>query len=377
MPSFSNIKQLLKRFELKPIVPRPDRWPVSKITAFYGADSPTTPAFIKNISSGGIYLGTQEPLAEGQLLSLKLQLEGDPELVSDLRITIQAKVVRKDEFGIGLTFVPLPGLTPALWEVLVRGTVVLTDPEHVIQMFRTLRTVLFLSQICPSGAEDAIALLHGNLEQSRSETLFKIAFGAENALAANPDYERMRADPKLVANILREGSWAADELTTNLWQGLFLSSCSLDEADNSNQFFADLLIQITPRQAVIFTYACECVLKSTPSPSAPSTASVVLGPEKIVQVAGIHDLTRIATDLAYLFNLGLIQNVFDFTSYSDFDRFDITPTHLALELYNRCHGQRGKIDPEYLAAASKHLTEFLPHPIPLTQEENTPLAPQS
>lgn len=377
MPLFSGIKQLFKRFELNPIVPRSDRWPVSKITAFYGAESPTTRAFIKNISSGGIFLGTEEPLAEGQLLSLKLQLEGDPKLVSDLRITIQAKVVRKDELGIGLMFVPLPGLNPALWEVLVRGTVVLTDPEHVIQMFRTLRTVLFLSRICPSGAEDALALLHGNLEQNRSETLFKIAFGAENTLAADPGYERMRALPKLVATILREGSWAADELTTNLWKGLFVSSCSLDEADDSNQIFADMLIHITPRQAVIFTHACECVLNSTPAPGDLGSASVVLGPEEIVKVAGMHDLARIATDLAYLFNLGLVQNVFDFTSYSEFDRFDITPTQLGLELYNRCHGQRDKIDPEHLAAAIKHLTTFLPQPTPITQEECIPLVPKS
>ncbi len=377
MPSFSNFKHLLKRFELHPVVPRPDRWPVSKIAAFYGAESPTTPAFIKNISSGGIYLGTEESLAEGQLLFLKLQLEGDPKLVSDLQITIQAKVVRKDEFGIGLMFVPPPGLNPALWEVLVRGTVVLTDPEHVIQMFRTLRTVLFLSRICPSGAEDAIALLHGNLEQNRSETFFKIAFVAEDTLAADPNYERMRAHPKLVASILREGSWAPDELTTNLWKGLFVSSCSLDEADDSNEIFAEVLIHITPRQAAIFTHACKRVLDSTPAPFDLSSASVVLNPDEIVQVAGMHDLTRIATDLAYLFNLGLIQNVFDFTSYSEFDRFDITPTQFGLELYNRCHGQRGKIDPSHLAAASKHLSTLLPQPIPGTQEECIPLAPKS
>jgi hypothetical protein len=377
MPSFSNIDHLLKRFGLNPIVPRPDRWPVSRISAFYGADAPTTPAFIRNIGSGGIYLETEEPLAEGQLLSLKLQLEGDPNLVSDLRITIKATVVRKDEFGVGIMFVPLPGLNPDLWEVLVRGTVVLTDPGHVIPIFRTLRTVLFLSRICPSGAEEAIALLHGNLEQNRSETLFKIAFGAENSLAADPDYERMRAHPELVTTILREGSWAADELTTNLWKGLLISSCSLDQADDSNRIFAQILIHITPRQAAIFTHACERVLNTMPAPSTLNSASVVLSPEEIVQVAGMHDLTRIATDLAYLFNLGLIQNVFDFTSYSDFDRFDITPTQLGLELYSRCRGQRGKIDPEHIAAASKLLTTLLPQPTPGTQEILIPYASKS
>ncbi len=377
MSSLREIKQLLKRFELRPVVPRPDRWPVSKIKAYYGAEFPTAPASIRNISSSGIFLETKEPCAEGQLLPIKLQLEGDPKLVSDLRITIKATVVRRDESGIGLKFLPIPGLDPALWGILVRGTVALTDPGNVIQIFRALRAVLFLSRICPSGADDAIALLHGNLGESRAETLFKIAFGAENALESDPDYERMRALPELVARILREGSWAADELATDLWKGLFISSCSPDEADDSNQIFVELLIHITPSQARILTHACERILNAMPACSDLSSASVVLGPDEIVPIAGLYDLTRIATDLAYLFNLGLIRNVFDFTSYSEFDRFDITPTQLGLDLYNRCHGLRCKIAPEHIAAASKHLNRFLPRPSPDTQEELISPAPKS
>ncbi len=375
MSWLSKFKRELEEIDTK--ASQPDEWPVTGLTAFYGPQFPTKPASIKCISSIGIYLDIQEPLPVGQIVTLRLQMEGNPELSSELEIMIEAQVAHQDEIGVRLSFLLPPGLDAALWEALVRSIAVLTDPDRVAQVFRTLRTVLFLCRLCPSGAEEAILLLDGHLDKDRTTTLFKIAFAAENLLTADPDVDRMRAHPKLAANLLRDGSWALDELTTQLWVGLLISSCSVDEPDDCNQIFADLLIQITPHQATIFTFACECALNSEPEPDDFIPAPVVVGPDEIVQLTGMHDLTRNATELAYLFNLGLIQNVFDFTSYRDFDRFDITPSRLGLELYCHSHGHRGKVDPKLVAAAKEHLAVFLPPPIPSVFENFTPFVPDS
>jgi len=376
MAWLSKFKRTLEELDQK-VPPQPDGWPVTGLTAFYGLDFPTTPAPIKYISSRGIYLDIQEPLPVDQIVTLRFQMEGNPELSSDLEIMIQAQVAQQEEFGLRLSFLLPPGLDAALWEVLIRGITTLANPDQVAPLFRTLRTVLFLCRLCPSGAKEAILLLDGNLDQDRATTLFKIAFAAENLLTADPDVDRMRADPKLVANLLRDGSWAPDELTSQLWAGLFVSSCSLDEADDSNQILVDLLIQITPHQAMILTHACERALSSAPASGDFIPASIVLSPDEIVHLTGVHDLSRNATELAYLFNLGLIQNVFDFTSYCDFDRFDVTPSHLGLELHRHCRGQRGKIDPQLVADAGQHLAVFLPPPIPSVFENFTPFVPDS
>jgi hypothetical protein len=343
----------------------------------YGRQFPSTPATVKYISPDSVYLDHQEPLPVGQVVALTLQMERDPESSSELKIKIQAQVACKDEFGVKLSFLLPQGLDAALWEVLVRDIALLSNRDQVVEVFRTLRTVLFLCRLCPSGAEEAILLLGGHLDQDRTTTLCKIAFAAESLLNADPDVGRMRAHPKLVANLLRDGSWAPDDLIAQLWVGLFVSSCSVDEPGDANQIFVDLLIQITPLQARILTHACERALSSAPATSDFISASVVLSPREIVQLTGMYDLSRNATDLAYLFNLGLIQNVFDFTSYRDFDRFDITPTRLALELYRRCHGQRGKIDPQLAATAREHLAFFFPPPLPCAMESFAALSPDS
>jgi hypothetical protein len=268
-------------------------------------------------------------------------------------------------------------MDPDLCGALVRDIVSLTDPDQVAEVFRTLRTVLFLYRLCESQADEAILLLGGHLDTERTATLFKIAFAAENLLAAKPDSGRMRAHSKLVANILREGSWAPDDMTLKLWAGLLASSCSVDAPDDSNQIFVDLLVHITPTEARIFLRGCERALSSAPGPENSASGSIVLSPREIVQLTGVYDLSRNATDLAYLFNLGLIQNVFDFTSYHDIDSFDITPSSLGLELYKHCHSHCEKIDPHLVETAREHLAVFFPPPIPSAFENFTPLSPDS
>lgn len=373
----SGLKRTLQRLG-EPEVHRPERWPVTGLTAFYGLQTPSTPAPVRDISATGIYLIIREPLQVGQIVNLKLQREGKPESSAELELVLQARVVRQDEFGVGFFFVLPPGLDPAVWEVLARGIVVIADPDEVIGVFRALRTVLFVCRLCHSGAEEATRLLGGQeLDHDRAAALFKMARSAENLIAADPDADRLRANPKLVATLLRDGSWAPDELTTQLWVGLFVSSCTVDEADDSNQILAEMLVHISPPQARILTHACERALSSAPESGDFTPPPVVLSPGEIQKLTGVTDLTRSSTDLAYLFNMGLIQNLFDFTSYRDFDSFDITPSRLGIELYRHCHGQRGKIAPELVAAAREHLTIFFPPPLPNVFENYTPFKADS
>lgn len=355
---------------------RAERWPTHGLIAFYGVDAPSTQAEIKNISSSGIYLAIHQTLSVGQLLKLKIQYDGGPELSSELQLTLEALVARQDEFGAGLAFVPPSGLDPSVWAVLVRGIAVLTNREQVVDVFRTLRTVLFLCRLCPTGAEEAIVLLDGGLDPDRTSTLFKIAHAVEAKLAADPDAARLHAHPKVVASVLRNGSWAPNEMMTQFWIGLFLSSCSVEEPDDSNEILTELLIHLTPFQAAIFKHACERALSSA-TPGDPASVSVVLNADEITKLTGITDLGRNAGDLAYLFNLGLLRKLFDFTSYREIETFDITPSELGITIYRHCLGQRSKLDPRLAAKAREHLEIFLPPPIPSAFDNFKPYQPDS
>jgi hypothetical protein len=349
----------------QPLHPRADRRNAPGLAASFELDSAATPAGIKDISASGVYLFTEKRLPTGELITLVIrQKEGKPEDSSELQFSVHARVARKGADGVGLSFVLPPGLDADLWGVLVRNIAVLTNRDQIAHMFRTLRAFLFMCRLCQSEAEEAITLLGGQLDSEHTETLFKIAFATEKLLASEPDADRMRAHPKLVANILREGSWAYDDLMKKLWTGLLASSCSVDAPDNSNQVFVNLLIHVTPVEARILSHACERAMGSAPGARISPSSAIVLNAKEMIELTGVYDLNRIATDVAYLFNLGLIEKLYDFTSYRDVESFDITPSSLGLELYKHCHGSREKIAPHLVKAANAHLRNFLPQAQP-------------
>jgi hypothetical protein len=380
MAWLKDLKRAIDRFgEVE--TPRAERHPAHGLEAQYGAPTPNLPAGIKDISSSGIYLFTEKRLSTGELVTLLFKEEGQPENSTDLQFSVHARVARQGEDGLGLSYVLPAGLNMDLWGVLMRNIVSLTDQRQIDDMFRTLHTILFLCRLCGAEAEEAILLLGMDLHPDRTATLLKIVHTAENLLASQPGAERMSAHPKLVANILRDGSWAPDEPTMQLWAGLLVSSCSAETPGNSNQVLVDLLVHLTPTQSKIFILGCERTLSSAPGSDNSAPASIVISPKEMIDTTGEHDMTRAATDVAYLFNLGLIRKVCNFSSYQEFDSFDITPSDLGIVLYKHCHGSREKLDPQLVEKANAHLANFIPapqsialddekHPLPIYRAES-------
>jgi hypothetical protein len=305
--------------------------------------SASKPATIRDISSSGLRLLTEERWPLGELIPLTVEVEGLLKDPSEAQITVQARVVRHAEDGIGLSFVLPPNLDPNLWDVLLRNAVVLTDPKDIAHTLRMLRTILFLCRLCQDGAHEPILLLGGELDQPRTEKAMEIAHGAEKLLDSEPDADKMRAHPHLVASILENGSWA-DDLTKQLWAGLLATSCSVEGTDQSNSSFVDLLVNVTHTQSRIFVAACTKALDLMSEIEYSPSTRIIFTPDQMIRLTGIYDVARIATDMAYLFNSGIIEKSFDFTSYLPMDTFDITPAHLGMELYERCKGHCIKPD---------------------------------
>jgi hypothetical protein len=320
-----------------PVKPRAERRIPSGFAARRRNNSASKPATIRDISSTGLHLLTEERWPLGELIPLTVEVERFLENRSEPQFAVQARVVRHVEDGIGLSFVLPAGLDPNLWEVLLRNAVVLTDPKDILYTLRMLRTVLFLCQLCHAEAHQAILLLGGELDQPRTENAMEIAHSAEKLLASEPDAERMRAHPHLVASILKNGSWA-DDLTRQLWAGLLATSCTAEGTDESNSVFVDLLVNVTHTQSRIFVAACIKALELMSGTEYPPSTRIILTPEQMIRLTGMYDASRIATDIAYLFNSGIIEKNFDFSSYLPLESFDITPARLGLELFERCKG---------------------------------------
>jgi len=323
-----------------PETPRADRHSAPGFSVRRANDPASRPAILKNISSDGLYLLTEERWPIGELIPLTLEAESSPEDNSESQIAVQARVVRHGEDGVGLAFILPEGMDPNLWGVLITVAIILTVPKDLSFILRMLRMALFLYRLCGAGADESILLLGGELDQFRTEVSLQIALGAEKLLASEPGAGAMRAHPQIVANVFKYGSWVQDDLTRQLWIGLLATSCTADAIDDSNIPFVDLLVNVTPIQGTILIAGCEKLLEQTPQAPDHPPARIILAPDEMIQLTDMYDLTRIAENIAYLFNFGLLERNFDFTSYLPTESFDITPSALGLELYKRCQGHR-------------------------------------
>jgi hypothetical protein len=311
----------------------------SGLVAMHGSVSAPKLGRIKIISKNGIFLQTEERWPIGEVISVSLQREGPQEIHSEFEIDVQARVASYGKDGVGLGFVLPKGLNKNFWDVVIRNADARPETEEVSFLFRVVRTILFVCRLCPSITPDDIQALGKELDEARTRSAIEIALKAEMLLAQEPDADDMHAHPQIVASILRNGSWSGDNSMQQLWAGLLVSSCTAEGTNESNRDFIELLVQVTETQARILVAGCKRATESMSGLEGERSKEIIITPEEMIQISGMYDAYRIATEVSYLFNFGLLEKVFDFTTYTSKEKFDITPSKLGLELFKVCRGR--------------------------------------
>ena len=335
MKTFGDWKRVIRNLGY-PEKPRAERRHPVGLTASYEGHAGLKLGRVRDISTTGIHVETDDRYPVGEVLQLTLRKTAPAGSDSQFQIKVPVRIAVHQENGVGAMFLLPEGIDSKLWEALVDHVDANPETEEVVFIYRLVRNILFLCRLCPSGSQEVIQSLAKGLDSARTESAICIAFGAEDLLAREPDAENRHAHPQIVADILKNGSWANDELSRQLWAGLLVSSCTVDGMDESNRSFVDLLVEVTTNQALILVRACREAKKALAS-GLPH--KIIVTPEEIIRITGIFDLSRNATDVSYLYTFGLLEKAFDFTTYLPKDSIDITPSKLGLELFDRCLGR--------------------------------------
>lgn len=328
----------------KPLLPnrnRAERRTSPGLAAYHWTGSDPKQESIRDISSTGVYLLTEERWPPGALVSLTLQRYGPPEKSSERRISVQARAVRWGEDGVGMSFVLPSGMDLRLWESPRKSVVDAPEPEEILHEFRMAGALAFLLRICPSATDEVKQLLREGLSNYRVDSAVEIALKAEKLIAPDPNADKLLAPSKLVMRILEDGSWAEYEWIQQLWAGLLATSCTLEGKDESNLTFVDLFSQLTAIHTRIFAGACTRASKVMARPGWITARTHTCTAEEMIQITGSHDLVRIDRDIEHLCNLGLLAKRVKSSFFSLMDETNITPTNLGLNLYARCSGHRG------------------------------------
>ena len=328
----------------QPQQPRAERRPVEGLEAIHWTGSCPGLDIVKNISSTGMYLVTRERWPQGEINPIRLVY---PELTDDSpdhQVTLQTKTVRWGEDGMGLTFILPECMDLWLWK-----TDDLIKPEDILSEFRLARSLAFLRRICPSATQELKLLFREGLSNIRVLNAVGITHRAEAMLAAERDFDRLRAPQNVVMRVIQEGSWADDGITQQLWAGVLATACTLMGDDESNLPYIDLLAELAAIDGRLFTTACSKSQKVFASSGAVSAQPVVCTPQELIDIAGAHDLMKIDRNIFQLANLGLLEPRVK-SKYFNFEQdANLTPTALGLELFARCQGHRGAPHDYYAA----------------------------
>jgi hypothetical protein len=321
---------------------RAERHESPALAAIHWHGSNPRQSHVANLSTSGAYLLTEERWEPGELVSLTLQRAGALERTPQRRITIQAKAVRHDKEGVGVAFQMPRGSDLRLWQSPINANIPQTEPEDVVREFRLSSAIAFICRLAPEAAQKVKVLMREGLSNHRLEGAVEIALHAQDVLAIESGSSGFRVDPTVVLRILDDGAWSEAEWIQHFWGGLLATACSNSKPDRSHLKLVNLLSQVTTIQARIFAGSCERALKSEEGNGRVSARPLVCPAEELVKIADTHDRVHIERDIQQLVDLGLIEKSVKWKFFCLIDEAVLTPTPLALELYARCHGHRGK-----------------------------------
>jgi hypothetical protein len=322
------------------------------LTAYHWDGSTPRQNRVKDISSSGAFLLTDQRWNPGEIVSLTLQRRGPLARTPEHRFSLQARAVRRDKQGVGVSFVMPTGADLRLWQSPLKTAEEQTEPEDILREFRTAAAIAFLRRICPGAAKEVRQLLRERLSNYRLECAVEIALHAEEMLVFEPGARKMRAHPSLVMRVIEDGSWAENDRIQQFWAGLLATSCTKDKDDVANQVFIELMSQLTPVQIRILGAACTTATTSLSEHGTVVAHPLVYSADEITQITGLPDLVKIARDLDHLAELGLVVQREKQSFFSVLDEADITPTGLGLNLYARCNAHRGSLQDFYGPAAT-------------------------
>jgi len=204
-------------------------------------------------------------------------------------------------------------------------------------------TSAFLSRICLPVAEEFGLAIRDRVHYWREVNKVIILQKAQQKLNKYSTENGKQAHPRIVAEILNQGSWVDTEDIQNMWAGLLASACTQDGKDESNLIFINVLRQLTTLQASILNYCCVNSKKELSSAGwIGAKEALIVSLEKLFQITGCEDFHRLDRELDHLRSLELIGSGIGAGGFSEHSTdADITPSGLALQMYVRCQGYIG------------------------------------
>ena len=309
----------------------------------YNADGDSSKRYqVRDICPPGLYIRTEEPWQQGDLLSLVLLKEDANERDHEHRISVQARVVRRDDEGVGVAFVFPEGTEFQPWQRAKTKRSDESEADFILRELRLARALGFLRRLCPWSADEVNHALLDRFSNKRVACAVEVALKAEDILQRHGHVAQPFIAADLLMRILEGGSWIEEDWIRRMWAGLLVSSCSADGQDRSNLPFIDLLARLTPIHLRILSFVCQRGVEALAAGQSEAVLDLYSTAEELMEAADSHSFPRIQQTIGQLSSVGLLADTArpSYVVMSDRSKSKTTPTPLGLKMYARCNGHR-------------------------------------
>jgi len=317
-----------------------------ELAAYGGPEGEPKKHEVGDISSTGVYLRTEERWEPGTKVALTLQRNGPAEHREDKRVEVEADAVRWGKDGVALEFAFPEAMRLDLWEAAAKGEASETGPDYIVHEMRMARALGVFRSICPEVEEKVTRMLRKEFSSVRVAGGIRIVLMAERLLRPRAEPTGLRVPADLLLHILEMGSLAEEGWVQSMWAGLLASACTREGEDESNVPFAEILSHLAPVHLRVLEMVCRKALTAAQEGSQAFICT-------IGELTKGLDLTNVAKTLRTVAELG-DHGLMTPVRRSPSDPLDTeartSATRMGLQMYARCHGQRGD-EEEFVRAA--------------------------
>ncbi|MFL9831510.1 Abi-alpha family protein [Flavobacterium sp. ST-87] len=204
-----------------------------------------------------------------------------------------------------------------------------------------------LSRVCIPAAEELGLMFQDKVRYWRLNNIIKIIQKSEEKMSFDGEKLTLCAHPRVIKEIMENGSWCDDDTLQEMWAGLIASSCEKNIGDDINLLFVNILKNLTSNQAKILNYICENCHMEIDKNDFIHAEHIDLNLDQIYEIIGVQDIHKIDTEFdnmanANLLNGGsLIGHARGFTFGSEKILAQLEPSPFAIALYIKSKGFKG------------------------------------
>ena len=308
----------------------------------YDANGDSTKRYdVRDICPPGLFIRTDQPWQQGDVLSLVLVKKGATDKDHEHRVSIQARVVRRDAEGVGVAFVFPEGTEFQPWQRAKTKRSDESEADFILRELRLARALGFLRRLCPWSADEISHALLDRFSNKRVTAAVEVTLKAEDILRRHGHVAQPFIASDLLIRILEGGSWIEDDWIRRMWAGLLVSSCSADGQDRTNLSFIDLLARLTPIHLRILSFVCHRGVEALEAGESEAALDLYSTAAELMEAADSHSFPRIQQTIGQLASVGLLAETArpSYVDMSDRSKTRTTPTSLGLRMFARCNGQ--------------------------------------